>query len=248
MGKLFTPLQSFSINQASFYFRELAQIKGYKEAILKDGKLDWNSLTAKTKADLWGTFFKGVFTNAAIGALYNGVLDMNSPNPDLIGAWRMEAQKKDSTFSSQLGMSLAEILTIPPFMSNIKFMSKNHPENILGTGLGNLVNAARTMTTIKDNFQKYHSKGESVTDALYHSIVRAKKSDKYYLASTDMASVYKIIGLPMAKQIPAMVRMWQSDGFKKQSNWWKLQNLASGQTITPPSKNKRGRQKKTNWD
>jgi hypothetical protein len=247
VGKLFTPLQSFSINQASFYFRELAKQKGYKEAILKDGQLDWNSLTKASKNDLWATFFKATFTNAAIGAVYNYTLDMNSPNPDIIGSMRLEAQKKDSTIPSVVWKGLAEVMTIPPFISNVKFMSKNHPENVLGTGLGNFVNAVRTMTTISENFSKYHSKGESGLEALYHALVGAKKSNNYYLASTDMASVYKVLGLPAAKQIPAMVRMWQSNNFKKQSAGYQFQNLMTGQTVTPPSKEKRRRPKKTNW-
>lgn len=247
IGKLFTPLQSFSINQASYYFRELAKQKGYKEAILKDGQLDWNSLTRASKGDLWATFFKATLTNAAIGAVYNYTLDMNSPNPDIIGSMGLEAQKKDSTIPSVVWKGLSEVMTIPPFISNVKFMSKNHPENVLGTGLGNFVNAVRTMTTISENFSKYHSKGESGLEALYHALVGAKKSNNYYLASTDMASVYKVLGLPAAKQIPAMVRMWQSNNFKKQSAGYQFQNLMTGQTTTPPSKEKRRRQKKTNW-
>ena len=196
LGKVITPMQSFSINQWSYITRTLVGTHGYRKPVFKEGIIQGEATNPVPVRRVVRNLAAGIFANAIMGLAYNYVLDMHAPNPDPIGAYINGVIRTDK-HSEAMYDSLVEILGTHPVFGNLKFISGDRKHYALGAGIGTGIDALRATVSIPEMYARYKRKGMSAEDAFYKT-----------LGSRDTSALFKSFGVPLGKQFPATVRNW----------------------------------------
>lgn len=187
-GKIFTPLQSFNINQWSYLLREIAG-RGIDDA---------------SAVEITNKIGKMAFYNGALALVYNKAFNMNSPNPSpLTVAWDTWDSSKEN-YGETTWKTLAELVSYVPFVQNMKF-AKSNPAAILGPAVGETANAFKFI----QNLPVFNEKRWK---ALLNRGLSPREAYMVIGLSQDASSFMKLTGLvPGAKQIPASLRRYFKD-------------------------------------
>ena len=225
VGKILTPLQSFSINQYSYITRELMGMRGYEKINeYKNGMFVTEKVNALPSKKIARNLVSGILANAAMGLIYNQVLDMHAPNADPINAF-IHGLNRTQEYDEATYDALVEVIGLYPLLGNLRYIKGNRKQYIFGAGIGTGIDALAGCVSVPTKYRKYRAKGMPASEA-FGKVMEGR----------DMSAIWKALGAPLGKQLPATIRNWDN----------KL-NAITGQSFEKQEAFKKGRQTDLQW-